>query len=89
MAGIRREAENAGWPLDAALAECVSRGWQGFKADWVRDAKPPQIPTEANGERQAPVARAEDEWRALMGDDEFERRRDKLLIADDERKVVG
>lgn len=35
MAGIEREAEKAGWPMEAALAECVTRGWQAFKADWV------------------------------------------------------
>lgn len=32
---VRREAEKAGWTLQAALAESVARGWQGFKADWV------------------------------------------------------
>jgi hypothetical protein len=35
MAGIRREAEKAGWTLESALAECATRGWQGFKAEWV------------------------------------------------------
>ncbi|MEW4469023.1 helix-turn-helix domain-containing protein [Parasphingorhabdus sp. JC815] len=35
--GIAREAERAGWPLEDALAECVARGWKGFKADWVRN----------------------------------------------------
>ena len=33
--GIEREAVKAGWTLDAALAEVVTRNWQGFKADWV------------------------------------------------------
>lgn len=33
--GLRREAEKAGWTLEAAVRECVERGWQGFKADWV------------------------------------------------------
>ena len=32
---IRKEAEKAGWTLDDALTECVVRGWQSFKADWV------------------------------------------------------
>ncbi len=32
---IKREAENAGWPLNDAIRECVTRGWQGFKAEWV------------------------------------------------------
>jgi len=42
VAGIRREAEKAGWTLDAALAEVVARGWRGFKAEWVaKNAGPP------------------------------------------------
>lgn len=40
--GIRREATKAGWGLNDALAESVTRGWQAFKSDWVKDAaKPP------------------------------------------------
>jgi hypothetical protein len=35
--GIQREATKAGWMLESALAECVIRGWQSFKADWVKD----------------------------------------------------
>lgn len=35
MDGIRREAGKAGWRLEAALAETVTRGWQTFQADWV------------------------------------------------------
>jgi len=41
LGAISREAERAGWSLEAALAECVARGWQAFKADWVRDAPKP------------------------------------------------
>lgn len=33
--GLRREATKAGWQLEAAIRECVERGWQGFRADWV------------------------------------------------------
>lgn len=36
--GIRDEAQAAGWPLERALAECVTRNWQGFKAEWVRSS---------------------------------------------------
>lgn len=32
---ISREAAKAGWTLSDALTECVVRGWQSFKADWV------------------------------------------------------
>lgn len=34
--GIAREAAKAGWSLEQALRECISRGWAGFKADWVK-----------------------------------------------------
>lgn len=40
LAGIRREAEIAGWSLESALVETVSRGWQAFKAAWVENSKP-------------------------------------------------
>lgn len=33
---IRSEASRAGWTLEEALNECVDRGWQGFKAEWVQ-----------------------------------------------------
>ncbi len=33
---IQKEAEKAGWLLEDALAECVSRGWRSFKAEWVK-----------------------------------------------------
>lgn len=33
--GIETEAKKAGWSLERALIECVMRGWQAFKADWV------------------------------------------------------
>ena len=34
---IGKEAQKAGWSLEQALAECVARGWRGFKAEWVKD----------------------------------------------------
>jgi len=46
LAGIKREADAAGWTLDAALTECITRGWTGFKADWVA-SKGPQSPSSA------------------------------------------
>jgi uncharacterized protein YdaU (DUF1376 family) len=33
---IQKEADLAGWSMEMALAECVVRGWQSFKADWVK-----------------------------------------------------
>jgi len=37
IAGIRREADKAGWSMQSALEQCCERGWTGFKADWVRE----------------------------------------------------
>lgn len=37
---IRTEAHLAGYTLEEALNECVDRGWQGFKAEWVVPKKP-------------------------------------------------
>ena len=39
LAAIEREAKIVGWSLNDAIAECVARGWQGFKAEWVKDNK--------------------------------------------------
>lgn len=36
LAGFQREADQAGFTLTEALAESCARGWQGFKADWVK-----------------------------------------------------
>ncbi len=46
LAGIEEEARKAGWSLNAALSEAVSRGWQSFKAVWVEASpgKPPGAP---------------------------------------------
>jgi hypothetical protein len=35
--GITAEANKAGWTLEQALTECLVRGWQSFKAEWVAD----------------------------------------------------
>jgi hypothetical protein len=35
IAGIAREAEKAGYSLPDALRECCSRGWAGFKSEWL------------------------------------------------------
>lgn len=40
ITGYRREAERAGYSLEQAMAESVTQGWRGFKADWVKDRKP-------------------------------------------------
>lgn len=55
---IKREAVKAGLTLNEALSESVARGWQGFKADWVKETN--------NGknnwtDRRSSLARAIDE----------------------------
>lgn len=37
--GIRREAGVAGFTLEQAIRMAVERGWQSFKAEWVKDGK--------------------------------------------------
>lgn len=40
LKAIRREAEKVDWSMERALSECCSRGWQGFKADWITKDQP-------------------------------------------------
>jgi len=35
--GIAKQADEAGWTLEAALQEVVIRNWQSFKAEWVAE----------------------------------------------------
>lgn len=39
LRGLKREADKAGWTLESALEEATTRGWEGFKADWVKDKR--------------------------------------------------
>lgn len=50
LAGIKREADKANWSLDKAITECVSRGWTGFKAEWV-------VPKQTFAQQAADIAR--------------------------------
>ena len=36
LSTIAKQASEAGWTMEAALTEMVSRGWTGFKAEWVK-----------------------------------------------------
>jgi len=38
LKGIQKEADKAGYSLQEALEACCSRGWVGFKAEWVKTA---------------------------------------------------
>lgn len=46
LKNFEKEAKKAGWPLENALIETVSRGWSGFKADWVN--KGSKTPSQAD-----------------------------------------
>lgn len=37
---LTNEANKAGWTLEKALEECIVRGWQAFKADWIVKPNP-------------------------------------------------
>jgi uncharacterized protein YdaU (DUF1376 family) len=52
---IAKQASEAGWTLEAALTEMVSRGWQGFKAGWVT-SKIPTAKQETPEERRKRLA---------------------------------
>lgn len=41
IAGLQREATNAGISLEQAVTACVEFGWQGFNATWYADRKKP------------------------------------------------
>lgn len=36
LATIAKEAEKAAMHIEEALTECVTRGWQSFKAEWIK-----------------------------------------------------
>ena len=40
LKGLVKEAEKAGLSLQEAMELCCSRGWVGFKAEWVKDQYP-------------------------------------------------
>ena len=62
LAGVRREAEKAGVPLEAAIAYWCEAGWQGFNAGWYAER------TGGGGHGAATAKRAEPEWRAEQKD---------------------
>lgn len=53
---LRKEAEKAGVTLSYAIQECVTRGWQSFKASWFADKKGRTIADEEEAQRRL------DEW---------------------------
>ena len=60
LAGFQREADKAGWTISAALTESMERGWQGFKADWVKDKSNGRSNGNGNHDKRDGVAKALD-----------------------------
>ena len=56
--GIEREAAKAGMTLADTLALCCTRGWQGFKAEWVQDRQQSQQRTTSRADLIAGAAAA-------------------------------
>jgi uncharacterized protein YdaU (DUF1376 family) len=54
LAGVRREAEKAGVPLEAAIAYCCEAGWQGFNAGWYADRTKGKSTINGGSGREAP-----------------------------------
>jgi len=50
--GILREATKAGYSLQEALETCCTRGWVGFKAEWVKTALKTPAKSFAETERE-------------------------------------
>ena len=55
LQNIRNQAMIAGWTLENALAECCTRGWTGFKAEWVQNKLGKQQALEASNRQAAEV----------------------------------
>lgn len=53
--GIAEQAIEAGWTLDQAMTEMVTRNWMSFKADWVK-SKTPTAKQETPDERRKRLA---------------------------------
>ena len=67
LAAIEREAAKAGWPVNDALAECAARGWQSFKADWVKETRNGTATRASSPDRRSSLARAIDEGLVHLG----------------------
>lgn len=67
LKGIEREAAKAGWTLNDALSESVARGWQSFKADWVKETNNGKDNRTSGTDRRSSLARAIDEGLDFLG----------------------
>ena len=65
--GITSEADKAGWTLENALRECCSRGWTGFKADWVADKTSAKSSKPAESFRERDDRLGRERWEEMTG----------------------
>jgi hypothetical protein len=56
LAGVRREADKAGVPMEVALSYCCEAGWQGFNAGWYADRQGKRTAEAPNKTRYAAAA---------------------------------
>ena len=56
LAGVRREADKAGVPMEVALSYCCEAGWQGFNAGWYVDRQGKRTAAAPNNTRYAAAA---------------------------------
>jgi uncharacterized protein YdaU (DUF1376 family) len=63
---IQREADKAGFTLEQALAETVTRGWRSFKADWVKD-KPQGQTQQLKSFKQMDEERSKERYNLMVG----------------------
>lgn len=56
LAGVRREADKAGVPMEVALSYCCEAGWQGFNAGWYADRQGKRTAAAPNNTRYAAAA---------------------------------
>jgi uncharacterized protein YdaU (DUF1376 family) len=61
---IQRQADLAGWTLEQALAETVTRGWRSFKAEWVKDKPQAQA---LKSFRQMDEERSKERYNQMIG----------------------
>lgn len=54
--GVQREAQKAGMSMNDALVTCCTRGWAGFKAEWVTTSNQAHAPPRASPQKFDPVA---------------------------------
>jgi hypothetical protein len=64
---LKHEADQAGWTLEAAIQECVARGWVGFNHAWVAapvaKADVVRVTTPASTERDPALVKIDEDRR--------------------------